>query len=56
MEELKEIKSVTIVPFTLMSSAISAVLGLIYALILILTFGVVAVFVPSITSSLLVFY
>lgn len=52
MEELKEIKSVTIVPFTLMSSAISAVLGLIYALILIVTFGVVAIFVPSITSSI----
>lgn len=47
MEELKEIKSVAIVPFTLMSSAISAVVGLIYALILILVLGVVAVFLPS---------
>jgi hypothetical protein len=47
MEELKEIKSVAIVPFTLMSSSISAVLGLIYALILILVLGAVAVFIPS---------
>ncbi len=47
MEELKEIKSVAIVPFTLMSSSISAVVGLIYALILILVLGVVAVFLPS---------
>ena len=56
MKELKEIKSVAIVPFTLMSSAISAVLGLIYALILILVLGAVAVFLPSeshIISSLL---
>jgi len=47
MEELKEIKSVAIVPFTMMSSSISAVVGLIYALILILVLGVVAVFLPS---------
>lgn len=47
MEELKEIKSVAIVPFTLMSSSISAVVGLIYALILILVLGVVTVFLPS---------
>lgn len=47
MEEIKEIKSVTIVPFTLMSSSISAVLGLIYALILIIVLGLVAVFLPS---------
>ncbi|MDO5836906.1 MAG: hypothetical protein Q4P17_10380 [Methanobacterium sp.] len=47
MEELKEIKSVAIVPYTLMSSSISAVLGLIYALILVLILGVVAVILPS---------
>lgn len=52
MEESKEIKSVSIVPFTLMSSLISAVLGLLYALIFILTLGVVAIFVPSISSSI----
>lgn len=57
MEELKEIKSVAIVPYTLMSSSISAIVGLIYALILVLVLGVVAVFLPSeasiITSILL---
>ena len=42
MEEIKEIKSVTIVPFTLMNSALSAILGLIYALILIIVLGLVA--------------
>lgn len=47
MEELKEIKSVAIVPYTMMSSSISAVVGLIYALILVLVLGVVAVFLPS---------
>lgn len=47
MEEIKQIKSVTIVPFTLMSSSISAVLGLIYALILIVVLGFVGVFLPS---------
>ncbi|AUB60970.1 hypothetical protein BK009_09945 [Methanobacterium subterraneum] len=47
MEELKEIKSVAIVPYTLMSSSISAVVGLIYALILVMVLGVVAVFLPS---------
>ena len=57
MEELKEIKSVAIVPYTLMSSSISAIVGLIYSLILVLVLGVVAVFLPSeasiITSILL---
>lgn len=56
MEQLKEIKSVAIVPFTLMSSSISAVLGLIYAIILILILGVVSVFLPaeaSLISSLM---
>jgi hypothetical protein len=56
MEQLKEIKSVAIVPFTLMSSSISAVLGLIYAILLILILGVVSVFLPaeaSLISSLM---
>ena len=53
MEEIKEIKSVSIVPFTLMSSSISAVMGLIYALILIIVLGVVAVFLPSTASAIL---
>lgn len=50
--EVKEIKSVAIVPFTLISSAISAVVGLIYALLLILVLGVVAVFLPSTASAI----
>ncbi|NYB52926.1 MAG: hypothetical protein HVN35_10270 [Methanobacteriaceae archaeon] len=52
MEEVKEIKSVTIVPFTLMSSAVSAVMGLIYAVILVLILGLVAVFLPSTASAI----
>ncbi len=47
MEEIKEIKSVTIVPFTLMSSAVSAVIGIIYAIILVLVLGMVAIFLPA---------
>ena len=52
MEEVKEIKSVNIVPFTLMSSAVSAVLGLIYALVLIIILGVVGLVLPSQASIL----
>jgi hypothetical protein len=52
MEELKEIKSVTIVPFTLMSSSVSAIIGLIYAFILILVLGLVAVFLPAEASAI----
>ncbi|MDI9434908.1 MAG: hypothetical protein QM396_02760 [Euryarchaeota archaeon] len=53
MEEIKEIKSVTIVPFTLMNSALSAILGLIYALILIIVLGLVAFFIPSTVSAII---
>jgi hypothetical protein len=48
MEDIKEITSVRIVPFTLMSSSVSAVLGLLYAIILLIVFGLVALFVPEV--------
>lgn len=52
MVDIKEIKSVRIVPFTLMSSALSAVLGLIYAIILIFIIGIVGAFIPGISTAL----
>ncbi len=42
MVDVKEIKSIELVPFTLMTSSISAILALIYAIILLITFGVLA--------------
>ncbi len=53
MEEIKEIKSVTIVPFTLMNSTISAIMGLAYALIFALVLGFVAILSPTITSEVI---
>lgn len=48
MEDIKEITSVRIVPFTLMSSSVSAVLGLLYAIILLIIFGIVGLVVPGV--------
>jgi hypothetical protein len=48
MENIKEISSVRIVPFTLMSSSVSAVLGLLYAIILLIVFGIVGLVVPGV--------
>ena len=39
MVDIKEIKSIELVPFTLMSSSIGAILGLIYAIILLIFLG-----------------
>ena len=50
MEDIKEITSVRIVPYTLMSSSISAVLGLLYAIIILIVFGLVALFVPEVNQ------
>jgi hypothetical protein len=46
MVDVKEIKSVELVPFTLMTSSVSAILALIYAIILLITFGAIAAFIP----------
>ena len=46
MVDVKEIKSVELVPFTLMTSSISAILAIIYALLLLITFGAISAFVP----------
>ena len=47
MVDVKEIKSIELVPFTLMTSSISAILALIYAIILLITFGALAAFIPA---------
>ncbi len=46
MVDVKEIKSVELVPFTLMTSSISAILALIYAIILLVVFGALAAVIP----------
>lgn len=46
MIEVKEIKSFKIVPLTLMSSSISAILAFIGAIIMVITLGIVAAFLP----------
>jgi hypothetical protein len=46
MVDFKEIKTIELVPFTLMTSSISAILGLIYAIILLITFGALAAVIP----------
>ncbi|MBZ2166725.1 hypothetical protein [Methanobacterium spitsbergense] len=48
MVDFKEIKSIELVPFTLMTSSVSAILAFIYAIILLITFGVLAAVVPTV--------
>jgi hypothetical protein len=47
MVDVKEIKSIELVPFTLMTSSIGAILALIYAIILLITLGVLAAVIPT---------
>ncbi len=47
MVDVKEIKSIELVPFTLMTSTIGAILALIYAIILLITFGALSAFIPG---------
>lgn len=47
MVDVKEIKSIELVPFTLMTSSISAILGLIYAILLLIAFGALSAFLPG---------
>lgn len=52
-----EIKSVKIVPFTLMNASITAIMGFIYAIIFILASGVISAFLPpqlSVLSSVII--
>jgi len=54
MIEIKDIKSVKIVPFTLMNSSISAVIGLIYGIIFAVIFGVtLGSALPGITAGMI---
>lgn len=46
MVDIKEIKSIELVPFTLMSASISAILAFIYAIILLITLGALSALVP----------
>ncbi|HEX7468495.1 MAG TPA: hypothetical protein VF324_07940 [Methanobacterium sp.] len=48
MVDIKEIKTIELVPFTLMTSSIAAIIGLIYAIILLITFGALAAFIPGV--------
>lgn len=57
MLDIKEIKSVKIVPFTLMTSSIQAIMGFIFAIIFILFSGIISIFIPpqfSAFSSLII--
>ena len=47
MVDIKEIESIELVPFTLMTSSVSAILALIYAILLLITFGTLAAFIPT---------
>lgn len=47
MSDIKEIKSIRIVPYTLMNSSISAVVAFIYAIFLVVIFGIAGIFIPS---------
>ena len=47
MVDIKEIQSLEPVPFTLMTSYIGAILALIYAIILLITFGALAALLPG---------
>ena len=47
MVDIKEIKSIEPVPFTVMTASISAIIGLIYAIILLIAFGALAAFLPG---------
>jgi len=47
MVDVKEIKSIELVPFTLMTSTIGAILALIYAIILLITFGALSAILPG---------
>jgi hypothetical protein len=51
--EIKDVKSIQIVPYTLMMSSISAVLGLIYAIIFIIIIGISGIFVSGISAGLI---
>jgi len=47
MVDVKEIKTIELVPFTLMTSSIGAIIGLIYAILLLITFGALSALLPG---------
>jgi hypothetical protein len=47
MVDIKEIRSIELVPFTLMTSSIGAIVALIYAILLLIILAVAAVFIPT---------
>ena len=49
MADFKEVKSVKLAPFTLMTSSISAILAFIAAIVMLVAFGIIAVAIPQAT-------
>lgn len=47
MVDVKEIKTIELAPFTVMTSSISAIIGLIYAIILLIAFGALSAILPK---------
>ncbi|OPY27296.1 MAG: hypothetical protein A4E27_00572 [Methanobacterium sp. PtaU1.Bin242] len=47
MVDIKEIKSIKLAPFTLMSSSVQAILALIAAILMLILFGIIAIFIPE---------
>lgn len=53
MFEVKDVKSIKIVPFTLMSSSISAILAFIYAIFILIILGIMGALVPGINGGII---
>jgi hypothetical protein len=51
--EIKDIKSIQIVPYTLMMSSISAIVAFLYAIFIMLIIGIAGIFVPAEYTSLI---
>jgi hypothetical protein len=47
MVDIKEIKSIELVPFTLMTSSIGAIVAIIYAILILIALSVAAIFIPT---------
>ena len=54
MIEIKDIKSIQIVPYTLMMSSISAIVAFLYAIFIMIIIGIAGIFVPAEYTSLIV--
>ena len=50
MEDIKEVKSVDLISFTLIASSTAAILAFIYAVIILFIFGILVVFIPQVAG------